>query len=113
MHYFQIRFLDEADRFIGSLDPKAARKVFYNIDLAGQTNDPRLLKKLQKDIWEFRTRFGGQQIRLLAFWDKTNGEETLIFATHGFIKKVQKIPANEIERAIKIRMNYFENKPEK
>lgn len=110
MKFFTTRFLEEADRFIATLDPKAARKVFYNIDLAEQSNDPKLFKKLRDDIWEFRTRFGGQQIRLLAFWDKDNETETLVFATDGFIKKVDKIPANEIERALTIRKKYFESK---
>jgi len=110
LQYFETRFLEEAEKFIAGLDPKAVRKVFYNIDLAEQTNNPELFKKLQKDIWEFRIRFAGKQIRLLAFWDKTNDRNTLVFATHGFIKKVDKIPANEIERAINIRTKYFENK---
>lgn len=110
MQYFHTRFLEEADKFLASLDIKETRKVLYNIELAEQTNDPRLFKKLQKEIWEFRTRFGGNQIRLLAFWDKTDGENTLVFATHGFIKKVDKVPANEIERAIIIRAKYFESK---
>ncbi len=110
LQYFQTRFLEEADKFIAGLDPKAARKVFYNIDLAEQSNDPKLFKKLQKDIWEFRTKFGGVQIRLLAFWDKDRETETLVFATHGFIKKVDKVPANEIERAVNIRKKYFDNK---
>ena len=110
VQYFQTRFLEEADRFIASLDSKAARKLFYNIDLAEQTNDPRLFKKLQNDIWEFRVRYNGLQIRLLAFWDKTDGKKTFVFATHGFIKKVDRVPANEIDRAIKIRVKYFESK---
>ena len=87
MQYFQTLFLEEADKFIAGLDPKAARKIFYNIDLSEQSNDPKLFKKLHKDIWEFRTKFGGQQIRLLAFWDKDAATETLVFATHGLIKK--------------------------
>ena len=109
MQYFQTRFLEEADIFIAGLHPKAAKKVFYNIDLAEQSNDPKLFKKLQKDIWEFRTNFAGVQIRLLAFWDKGNETETLVFATHGFIKKVDKVPSNEIERAIRIQKKYFES----
>ena len=113
MHYFQTRFLKEADKFIAGLDPKTARKVFYNIDLCEQSNDPKLFKKLQKDIWEFRTKFGGIQIRLLAFWDKDDETKTLVFATHGFIKKVDKVQANEIERAINIRKKYFESKHKK
>jgi phage-related protein len=113
MQYFETRFLEEADKFISQLDLKTAKKVFYNIDLAEQTNDPRLFKKLKNDIWEFRTLYSGLQIRLLAFWDKTDGKETLVIATHGFIKKVDKVPANEIDRAIKIREKYFDNKREK
>jgi phage-related protein len=50
------------------------------------------------------------QIRLLAFWDKTESKDTLVVATHGFIKKVDKTPANEIQRAIKLRERYFDNK---
>ena len=110
MQYFQTRFLEQADKFISELDVKTARKLFYNIDLVEQTNDPRLFKKLQKDIWEFRTVYAGLQIRLLAFWDKTYEKETLVFATHGFVKKVDKVPANEIDRAAKIREQYFNNK---
>ncbi len=87
--------------------------MFYNIDLAEQTNDPRLFKKLKQDIWEFRTHYSGLQIRLLAFWDKTDGKETLVMATHGFVKKSDKVPINEIDRAVKIRENYFENKQKK
>ena len=92
------------------MDPKTAIKLFYNIDLAEQTNDPKLFKKLKNEIWEFRTLYAGLQIRLLAFWDKTDGKKTLVIATHGFIKKVDKIPAIEIERAVRIREKYFINK---
>jgi phage-related protein len=110
MRYFETRFLEEANEFIAGLDRKVVRKIFYNIDLAEQTNDPKLFKKLQSEIWEFRTTYAGLQFRLLAFWDKTDNKETLVIATHGFIKKVDKVPANEISRAIRLKDKYFENK---
>jgi phage-related protein len=78
MKYFETIFMEEANDFIASLDAKIIRKIIYNIDLAEQTNDPKLFKKLQHDIWEFRTQYLGLQIRLLAFWDKTNQQETLL-----------------------------------
>jgi len=109
MQKFQTRFLEEAEKFISELDSKTVKKIFYNIDLAEQTNDPKLFKKLQNDIWEFRTKFAGLQIRLLAFWDKSDNTDTLVFATHGFIKKVDKVPKNEIERAVRIKEYYFES----
>ena len=110
MKYFETRFLEEAREFIKSLDSKTTRKIFYNIDLGEQTNDPKLFKKLNDDIWEFRTIYAGIQIRLLAFWDKTESEKTLVFATHGFKKKMNKVSAKEIDKAEKIMRNYFKNK---
>lgn len=110
MKYFETRFLEEANKFIAELDSKIVKKIFYNIDLAEQTNDPKLLKKLQNDIWEFRTKYAGLQVRLLAFWDKTDSKKTLVFATHGFVKKANKISKNEIKRAIRIKNEYFDYK---
>lgn len=110
MRYFETEFLDEAKKFLKTLQPKIAKKVFYNIDLAEQTNDPRLFKKLKSEIWEFRTRYAGLQVGLLAFWDKTDSKETLVIATHGFIKKVDKVPENEIGRAVRLKDQYFKRK---
>ena len=113
MRYFETRFMEEANEFVASLDTKTIKKIFYNIDLAEQTNDPKLFKKLQNDIWELRTTFAGLQIRLLAFWDKTDNKETLVIATHGFIKKVDKVPLNEIVRAVRLKEKYFNSKLKK
>jgi phage-related protein len=109
MRYFETVFLEEAHAFIAELDSKTVRKIFYVIDLAEQTNDPKLLKKIQQDIWEFRAPYAGLQIRLLAFWDKTDNNKTLVVATHGFIKKSNRIPKNEIARALRLREKYFNN----
>jgi len=113
MRYFETKFLDEAEKFISRFEIKTIKKILYNIDLAEQTNDPRLFKKLQQDIWEFRTNFEGLQIRLLAFWDKTDNKATLVIATHGFIKKVDKVAANEIDHAVVLKNKYFRNKAKK
>lgn len=110
MRYFETRFLEDANEFIARLDFKTAKKIFYNIDLIEQTNDPKLFKKLKNEIWEFRPKFAGLEIRLLAFWDKSDNKKTLVIATHGFIKKVDKVPSKEIDRAIRLRKIYFDNK---
>lgn len=110
MRYFETQFLEEAEKFISGLNQKTIRKVLYNIDIAEQTNNPKLFKKLEKDIWEFRTKFAGLQVRLLAFWDKSDNKQTLVIATQGFIKKVDKVPSNEINRALGIRQRYFDSK---
>jgi hypothetical protein len=59
--------MEEANQFIAQFDKKTIKKKLYNIDLAEQTNDPTLFKKLQNDIWEFRTKYAGLQTRLLTF----------------------------------------------
>ena len=102
MVYFKTKFLKEAEEFLASLDSKSARKLIYNIDLAEQTNDPRIFKKVQGEIWEFRSRYLGSQHRLFAFWDKSDNANILVFATHGIIKKSQKLPMKEINKAEEI-----------
>ncbi len=49
------------------------------------------------------------QYRLFAFWDKSDKTETLVISTHGIVKKVDKVPKAEIEKAEKIKSGYFEN----
>lgn len=110
MQYFETIFLEEVDKFLETLDSKSKKKVIFNVRVAEQTNDPRLLKKLNVNIWEFKTKYLGQQIRLLAFWDKTDKSRTLVLASNGFIKKTQKTPKSEIERAERIRKKYFMEK---
>jgi phage-related protein len=110
MRYFETRFLEEANQFLDELDAKSVNKILFNIDLAELTNDPKLFKKLTTEIWELRTAFAGLQFRLLAFWDKSNNKETLVIATHGFIKKTDKVPRIEIKRAEKLREKYFLDK---
>ncbi len=108
MRFFDTIFLEEADKFIQTLDIKVTKKIFSNIRIAEQTNDPELFKKLNDEIWEFRTQYLGSQLRVLAFWDKRDKRHTLVLATNGFIKKTQKTPKSEIERAERIRNKYFE-----
>ncbi len=107
MKFFETVFLGEADEFMQTLDFKSRQKVMYNIRIAEQTNDPKLFKKVTEYIWEFRTKYYGQEIRLLAFWDKRERMKTLVITSNGFIKKRQKTPKQEIKRAEKIRENYF------
>lgn len=110
MKYFETRLLDEVNEFIKTLDSKTRKKIFFNIRIAEQTNDPRLFKKLNSNIWEFRAKYQGTQFRLLAFWDKTETAKTLVLACNGFIKKSKKTPKKEIRKAEQIRLNYFNQK---
>ncbi len=107
---FETRLLEEAFEFIQKQDLKVRNKIFQNIRRAEQSSDLKFFKKLNSEIWEFRVLYSGIQYRLLAFWDKEDKKKTLVFATHGIIKKTSKVDKKEIEKADKIRMNYLKNK---
>ena len=107
---FETRLLEEAFEFVQKQDLKVRKKIFQNIRRAEQHSDPKFFKKLTNEIWEFRTLYSGIQYRLLAFWDKEDKSETLVFATHGIVKKTSKVDKKEIDKADKIRANYLKNK---
>jgi phage-related protein len=107
---FKVELLGEAIDFVESLDDKTREKIYYNARKAQVINDPELFKKLNDLIWEFRTKYNRNYYRLLAFWDKTNNEDTLVLATHGIVKKSKKTPKSEIKKAEEIRREYFEQK---
>jgi mRNA-degrading endonuclease RelE of RelBE toxin-antitoxin system len=104
---FDIIFLEEAFEFLKKLERKHYEKILYNIRKVQIEHDPELFKKLNNDLWEFRTLYQGFQYRLLAFWDKTSTTETLVISTHGFVKKRSKIPDKEIQKAISVSYKIF------
>ena len=110
MAIFQLALLEEAKNFLQSLPEQAYKKILYNVDrVAGGEKNSELFKKLENsEIWEFRNLYNGIAYRLFAFWDTDT--QTLLVATHGIIKKKQKIPKREIARAEAIMRQYFEFK---
>jgi phage-related protein len=106
---FSVVLLKSAKDFIYGLDLKTQTKIYFVLDKASFVNDPKLFKKLQDEIWEFRIQARSLHIRLLAFWDKRDSENTLVISTHGFIKKSEKVSKNEIDKANRDRKQYFEN----
>ena len=104
---FRVEFLVDAAEFIDKLDEKTREKVIYNIQKARVSNDKELFRKLKGEIWEFRTLYNKTHYRLFAFWDKTDNTETVVVSTHGLIKKTDKTPQGEIDKAENIRRQYF------
>lgn len=111
MKQFEVIFLPEAQDFMENLDEKTREKIYYNIRKSQHITKKELFKKLNENIWEFRTLYAGKAYRLFSFWDEF--EKALIVATHGIVKKQQKTPLKEIEKAEKIRKEYLDFKHEK
>ena len=108
---FKVKLSNEAQEFLDGLPNKVREKIISNIRKSTFVLDPDLFKKLDDtDIWEFRAFYNKTKYRLLAFWDKDDKINTLVIATHGFIKKTQKTPPKEIAKAEEIRKDYFNSK---
>ena len=105
---FKVIFLEDAKIFLDYLGDKPRDKIVYNIWKSKNIKDNELLKKLEDDIWEFRTLYNKLAYRLFAFWDET--EKSMIVATHGIVKKTDKTPKKEIEKAKQLRIEYLKSK---
>lgn len=107
---FEVEFLEPAIEFLETLDTKSREKIIYNIWKSRSINDNELFKKLSGEIWEFRTLYKKQYLRLFAFWDKSCNQNTIVIATHGIVKKTGKTPIEEIKRAEDLRVKFFNEK---
>lgn len=106
---FKIIYSNEVIEFLNSLENKVKEKIMFNINKSKYVVDTELFKKLKgSDIWEFRTKNNGSIYRVFAFWDTE--ADTLVITTHGIIKKTQKTPSKEIQKAESIRREYFNEK---
>ena len=98
-----------AQEFIDSLDLKMQAKMVRTIKTF-EEHGIELRKPyseyLRDDIFELRAKVGSNISRVLYFF--FDGNKAIL--THGFIKKTQKTPASEINRAIKYRKEYFSRK---
>lgn len=96
-----------AEEFLLELDPKMRAKMVRIIQLlAVNGNDLRepYSKELEDKIFELRAKVGSNISRVLYFF--VVGKQIIL--THGFIKKTQKTPKREIERAKAYREDYKE-----
>ena len=97
---------EPAKDFILSLSPGMKAKMLKNIDLLEEYG-PELRgpysEHLEDGIFELRAKFGSDISRVLYFFI-VDGKAIL---THGFIKKQQKTPAREKQRAKDYRKEYL------
>lgn len=107
---FEVKFLEEAVEFLDLHDEKVRDKIIYNITKAQFSTNKELLKKLNEEIWEFRTLYQSIAYRLFAFWDKSENDRALVILTHGLIKKTEKTPKADLVKSQRLRKSYFEIK---
>lgn len=110
VNFDKVEFCKDAEVFLNGLEDKTRSKVYYNIRKAQHIQDEKLFKKLEGEIWEFRTLYKNEHVRLFAFRHRENNIETVVVTTHGIIKKTAKVQKKEIRKAKDIRKQYLNSK---
>ena len=96
--------------FYQKQDEKVKEKIKYVLELIKQVEKvpEKFLKHLTgtDGIFEIRIEYQSNIYRIFCCFDKGN----LVILFNGFQKKTQKTPNNELEKAEKLKNEYFENK---
>ena len=99
------------DEFLSSLPAKLQAKVIRDLELLEQYGNSLrepYSKYLEDGIYELRTKVSTDITRSLYFF--FDGKKIII--THGFIKKQQKTPQSEIDKAKKYRSDWIRRNEE-
>jgi phage-related protein len=96
--------------FYDSLTWKVQKKILWTLEII-ETLDriPEIyFKHLEntEGLYEIRVQMGSNIYRIFCFFDKND----LVIVEHGFQKKTQKTPQAELDRAEKIKKQYYEEK---
>lgn len=96
--------------FMSGLSKAVRKKIYWTLNLLETV--PRVsekyLKKLEgtNGLYEIRIEFGGDIFRIFCCFD----DRKLVILLNGFTKKSQKTPLREIERALRLKEQYYEEK---
>jgi phage-related protein len=96
------------EEFLDAQSGKVAQKITWVLQIIEELDrvPKKYFKKLESyNLWECRIDFAGNTYRILGFF--LHG--TTLLLTHGFIKKTQKTPKLEIEKALKYKDDYMTN----
>ena len=103
-------YKDYFQKFFSSVNSKEQKKILWTLRVIEDLDRiPEIyFKHLENTngLYEIRIQVGNNIFRIFCFFDENN----LVVIEHGFQKKTQKTPVNEIERAEKIKKEYYEEK---
>ena len=96
------------EKFINTLLPKELKKLDSIISLLEtEDRDPsKFIKFIRDGLYELRMEYSGNIYRVFFIFDKSN----IIVLFNGFQKKTQKTPKEEVEKALKIKEEYYGSK---
>lgn len=99
-------FEDHFWEFYNSQTKAVQTKIDYvlHVVISAVQIPQKFFKHVEDGIFEIRIKSGSDIFRIFCFFD----EGKLVILLHGFTKKDQKLPRNEIEKAKRLRTNYYE-----
>jgi len=105
----EIVLLKQAEDFIDEIEEPVRKKFFVSMRKTKSRIFGDWFKKLigTNDIYEFRIDYNGKFYRLFSFWDSRDERQTLVVCSHGLVKKSNKTPKSEIDKAEDIKDKYF------
>lgn len=94
--------------FMAKLSDSERKKILRALALfATEDKIPNhYIKFIRDGIYEFRVNYGNNEFRIFFTYDG----ETIVILFNCFKKKTQKTPKAEIEKAIKLKNEYYEQK---
>ena len=103
-------FKDYFEEFYESQTEKVKKKIIWTLKVVEELDRiPEIYLKHLKNttgIYEIRVQVGNNIFRIFCFFDLDN----LVVIGHGFQKKTQKTPKQQIEGAEQIKKEYYESK---
>jgi phage-related protein len=103
-------YKDYFEEFYNNQTEKVQKKIIWTLKIIEELDRiPEVYFKYLKNtsgLYEIRVQVGNNIFRIFCFFDLGN----LVVIGHGFQKKTQKTPKQEIERAEQIKMEYYEHK---
>ncbi|OJV83329.1 MAG: addiction module toxin RelE [Bacteroidia bacterium 44-10] len=103
-------FKNYFEDFYENQSDKVKKKIVWTLKVIEEIDQiPEIYLKHLSDttgLYEIRIQVGNNIYRIFCFFDLGN----IIVVGHGFHKKTQKIPKQQIERAEQIKKEYYESK---
>lgn len=96
------------DDFMDALSLSERKKIHYILDLLATEDriSTKFAKFIREELYELRAMYNGNIYRIFFIFDE--GKIVVLF--NGFQKKTQKTPEKEIQKALRIKEEYYEDK---
>ena len=94
--------------FLSTLKENEVKKIIYVIDMLKirQRVSSKYVKYIKDGLFELRAECDGNIFRVFFIFDEGN----IVLLLNGFRKKTEKTPKQEIEKALKLKKEYYESK---